>query len=395
MVNLSLDSSLHFAVDFTFLGTDASTWLRIGWLVALTLLIYITFFAWRLARGDRVFTAAIAAAILSTAQIIGVQLVLGWVGALTPVAVSLVALGLSVLLAAVAVIPQRDAVRLALREARARMRTISVPAWAWLLMVMYAAILARNIFYGWVLPPYDRDGLAYHLPIMASLYQAHSVAPIPSLSVWVRSYPINGELNQLWALLPLGVDKLVDLAFLPGVVFGGLALFGIARHFDASRAASLAGAAVFVFAPTVFLRQVGAYNDAWLISFFFMGVYLVLKSRLDSVPRMAEAALLSGLCAGLIAGTKYSGLALAAMLAILLLVRQFERRTPGASESNSRDIQSRQMASRPPCSLDFQCSGCVAGRLSLSAQLGRRRQSLGAGEGQPRRARCVAGARNG
>jgi hypothetical protein len=311
--------------------------LRTGWLVVLTLLIYLTYVAWRLARGDRLLVATVAAAVLTAAQIIGVQLVLGWVGALTPIAASLTSLGFTLLVAAFGVFPRSGAIRLALRELRASVRKTSLPAWAWLLVALYAAILLRNIFYGWFLPPYDRDGLAYHLPIMASLYQAHSVAPIPSLSVWVRSYPINGELLQLWSFMPLGVDKLVDLAFLPGVVFGGMALFGIARHFGASPVASLAGAAVFAFTPTVFLRQVGSYNDAWLVSIFFMGVLLVLKLRLDDSARVTEAALLCGLCAGIVAGTKYSGLALAAMLAVMLIVRLAGRGLTAARQAMQGD----------------------------------------------------------
>jgi hypothetical protein len=323
--------------SISFLGTNAATWARIGWLLALTSLIYLTFLLWRFARGDRFLPAAVAAAALTTGQIIGVQLVLGWLGMLTPLAVSLTSLGFTLLLLCVAVIPRRGAIGLALREVRASVRKISLPAWAWLLVALYAGILLRNVFYGWFLPPYDRDGLAYHLPIMASLFQAHSVAPIPSLSVWVRSYPINGELVQLWSFLPLGVDKLVDLAFLPGIVLGALSLYGIARHFGATRAASLAGAAVFAFTPTVFLRQVGSYNDAWLISIFFMGVFLLLKSRLDDSARTAEAALLCGLCAGIVGGTKYSGLALAAMLALLLIARLAQSRTIAALGSVHED----------------------------------------------------------
>jgi hypothetical protein len=137
---------------------------------------------------------------------------------------------------------------------------------------------------------------------------------------------------QLWTFAPLGLDKLVDLAFLPGVIFGALALYGIARHFEASRAASLAGAAVFAFTPTVFLRQVGSYNDAWLASLFIMGVYLILKLAPHDSRSAIELAALSGLCAGVMAGTKYSALALAALLGALLVFRLLQGATPPADD---------------------------------------------------------------
>jgi len=329
-----------------FLGTDASTWARLGWLVALSILIWLVYALWRLARGDRPLVAMCAATVLSTAQIIATQLILGWLGLLTPLAIAAASMALSAFIATVGVIPRRMAIRTALRHARIQVRQISLPAWAWLLILLYAAILLRNFVYGWYLPPYDRDGLAYHLPIMASLFQAHAVVPIPSLSVWVRSYPINGELLQLWNFLPLGLDKLVDLAFLPGVAFGALALFGIARHFGASRASAIAGAAVFAFAPTVFLRQVGSYNDAWMVSIFFMGVFLLLKSAPVAPARVVETALLCGLCAGIAAGTKYSGLALAGLLGVFLAVRLLDSRAPqesGATSPGSTSIRLRRV----------------------------------------------------
>jgi hypothetical protein len=262
------------------------------------MLIWMVYALWRLGRGDLPLTACVAVAILSTAHIIATQLLLGWLGQLTPLAIALASVGLAAPTLAVGVLPHRASTHAALRNARVQAQGVTLPPWAWLIVLSYAAIVLRNVFYGWFLPPYDRDGLAYHLPIMASMYQAHSVAPIPSLSVWVRSYPINGELMQLWMFASLGLDKLVDLAFLPGVIFGALALYGIARHFEASCAASISGAAVFAFTPTVLLRQVGSYNDAWLVSLFIMGLYLILKSAPHGTAGAVEAAMLSAAVCG-------------------------------------------------------------------------------------------------
>jgi hypothetical protein len=323
-----------------FLGTEASTWARLGWLLALSTLIWTVYALWRLGRGDAPLTACVAAAVLTTAHIIATQLVLGWLGLLTPLAIALTSVGLATVTIALGVLPQRAPILTALRDARLQARGVTLPPWAWLIILLYTAIVLRNVFYGWFLPPYDRDGLAYHLPIMASMVQAHSVAPIPSLSVWIRSYPINGELMQLWTFAPLGLDKLVDLAFLPGVIFGALALYGIARHFEASRAASIAGAAVFAFTPTIFLRQVGSYNDAWLVSLFIMGVYLILKTAPHSTASAIELAMLSGLCAGVVAGAKYCGLALAALLGAMLVSRLLEREPPPAGETRSAGTHS-------------------------------------------------------
>src|SRR3972149_4494344 len=43
-----------------FLGTDASTWVRLGWLLALSALIWMVYALWRLGRGDAPLTACVA-----------------------------------------------------------------------------------------------------------------------------------------------------------------------------------------------------------------------------------------------------------------------------------------------------------------------------------------------
>ena len=46
-----------------FLGTDPSTWARLGWLLALSALIWMVYALWRLGRGDAPLTACVAATV--------------------------------------------------------------------------------------------------------------------------------------------------------------------------------------------------------------------------------------------------------------------------------------------------------------------------------------------
>jgi hypothetical protein len=316
------------------LGTEWTAWAGIFFLIAFSAAIFLSWYFYYCGKTYGVLFAGIAAQVSFVGQVLGVMLVLGWLGILQPVPLVAVC---ALITAGVYVFGVRPHWRIALDNNRAFtawLREIRIPLWVILLGGLMAGTLVRNIFWGWFLPPFQRDDIAYHLPIMGNIIQSGALHFFPSPSEWIRDYPVNSELLQAWNFFFLGVDKLVDLALLPTILAGGLAMYGICRKFGFSRRASVAGWAVFAFTPLVFLEQLGSYNDAWMASLFLCGVYFVLPRLSDRGPEdIRGTAVLAGICSGVILGTKFSGalevIALGVFLA-LQIIRSF--RSSGQAE---------------------------------------------------------------
>jgi hypothetical protein len=307
-----------------WMGTDWTTWAGIVFLTAVSAGIHMLWFLSFSGRAAGIVYAAIAAQLAYIGQVLGVMLVLGWLGILQPLPLIVVN---AVLCAAVYAFGVRPCGRTALDRTRAflvHLRKIRIPVWAVLLGAFALILLLRNLFWGWFLPPFMRDDIAYHLTIMGNILQSGAVRYFPSPSEWIRDYPVNSELFQAWNFIFLGVDKLVDLAFLPTVMAGGLALYGICRRFGLSRRAAVVGWAVYAFTPLVVLQQTGSYNDAWKAALFLCGVYLVLAQGSSSgAVGDRGTAVLAGISAGVILGTKFSGMLDGIAIGSLLLLAMF------------------------------------------------------------------------
>jgi len=307
-----------------FLGTDWRTWAGIFFLLAFSAVLYWGWYFHFSGKPSGILYALIAAQVLFIGQVLGVSLVLGWFGILRPTPLALGCGLISIGVYTLGVRPNWNTVRETNRAFGLWLRKTRIPFWVVLLGLLTLIILLRNIFWGWFLPPFLRDDIAYHLTIMGNIIQSGALHFFPSPSEWIRDYPVNSELFQAWNFFFLGMDKLVDLAFLPTILTGGLAMYGICRKFGFSRRASAVGWAVFAFTPLVFLEQLGSYNDAWMASLFLCGVYFVLSHRSDRGPDGVRwTVILAGLCSGVILGTKFSGalevIAIGVLLALQIL----------------------------------------------------------------------------
>lgn len=320
----------HVLFHGGFLGTDLHTWMGLALLLVLSAAIWVIWFLWFLGRHGQALYAIIAAQVASTAQILGWILILGWVGLLRAVPLAVTCMATSAVPLGLGILPERSRIRLNLSGAWRSCRAIRLPRWGLVLLLLYGALLARGVLYAWFIPPYDLDGIAYHLPIMASFVQLGAIRPLDSLSVWIRYYPFDSELTQLWNFIFVGIGKVVELAFLPTVLAGVLATYGLGRRFGLSRNAALLSAAVVGFTPSVFLEQTSSYNDAWMAAIFIAATYLILAHpSLDCPGGRMEIAVLAGAAAGIAVGTKYTGLLLAGILLVLLLVRLWKDPSAG------------------------------------------------------------------
>jgi hypothetical protein len=323
-------------MNLGLLGTDWKTWGEIFFLLIFSGAIYFGWYFYFCGKPTGVVYALIAAQVAFIGQFLGAMLILGWIGILRPIPLAAVCGLVSAGVFIFGVRPRWRTCQEQNQSFAGWLRKVRFPFWVGLLGGLTIVILIRNVFWGWFLPPYLRDDIAYHLPIMGNILQSGAIRFFPSPAERISDFPINSELFQGGQVIFLGVDKLADLAFLPTILIGGLALYGICRRFGLSRRASVAGWAVFAFTPLVFLQQVGSYNDAWMASLFLCAGYLILAPR-TSARAVRETAILAGICAGVILGTKFSGALSSLAIGILLVVELLRRPEAQATEGvNSR-----------------------------------------------------------
>jgi hypothetical protein len=310
-----------------FLGTEPVTWLRVGLLLAASSAIGLVWYGWWTLRRLGVVYAVVGAVLFATAQIVLSELALGLSGLLYAGGLIAFNLAISALVFFIGVWPHRKEIlefHIALRETwRSRPKSAAVA----FLVALFLGITVWNLLWGWFLPPREWDVLNYHLTIMAAFYQSHSVFPIPSPIYWVRTYPINGELVQLWVLAAVGVDKVVDWAFVPSIIGGAVAVYGLGRRLGAKPAAAVFGACVMAFAPRMLLQQTDMMNDALFAAWAAMALYMILGIPVsDDGERRRQirwSALGAAAGAGLAAGLKFAGIAYALGLIILFFIRWF------------------------------------------------------------------------
>jgi hypothetical protein len=310
--------------DPSFLGTNLGIWARIGLLLSVSMIIWCSWFAWIRSRNHGILYAIICAQLFSIAQICLTELALGLVHLLYAGMVIVINIGIAMVLfwrggwfRGKRANENRESWWKIIRNSQKSPVAVVV-------IFAFLGITAWNLFLGWFLPPLQWDGLAYHLPMMAAFYQSHAVFPIQASSVWIRFYPINGELLGLWSLLLVGIDKLVDWAFVPSVVGGVVALYGLCRRAGASPTCALLGASLIAFAPGMLIQQTGALNDAFFASLVVMGVFIVLGEAPTEGEDGSRSKWLSCLgmatAGGLLTGLKYSGIVYALGLLVLFAV---------------------------------------------------------------------------
>jgi hypothetical protein len=149
------------------------------------------------------------------------------------------------------------------------------------------------------------DALSTHLPTVARWIQEGSfwqlVQYTPDLSN--ATYPHNGTLMMLAAVLPWDSTFLARYVDLPFLVAAAAALYAIARELDAPIAASVLAGAAFTCLAAVNepgLRQ--AQVDAPMLAWFAIGALFLLRSARGAP--MAET-VLAGVGLGLAFGTKW------------------------------------------------------------------------------------------
>lgn len=276
-----------------------------------------------LLRPDSRVDAAITFGVVAAAGIVGALLLCGFPGALRPWPV----FGVASLWALVAV-------ALAARTGRVPRRPwLSRPALrghGWEAAVVAVAVLALGwqLLVALVLPPYAYDALTYHLTIVASWLQQENLDATP-LSLCCARYPANAELLFTWPALFTGDDSLVDTVQVGFAVIGSLAAAGIARTAGLGAWAAAAAGALFVVTPAVLTQAPTNFADVIVAACALAALHSLLRFAVTGAPQRLVVA---GVAAGLVLGTKGTGIVwalviLAAGLVIAVRVRQRDGRS--------------------------------------------------------------------
>ena len=200
--------------------------------------------------------------------------------------------------------------------------------WEGALALTAAAALAWRGLVAYVLPPYDYDGLWYHLTTVAGWVQSGDFARSP-LNLWSALYPANGELTFAWPVVLTGSDTWVNGVQLGFVVLGAGAVAGLATLIGARVPASVAAGALFVLIPVNLAQTTTNYVDAAITATFLTSLYFVLRflgtpgSRVHPPVTTRPSAVVlipAGAAGGFALGTKGAGIVFVAVLSMVLAV---------------------------------------------------------------------------
>jgi hypothetical protein len=175
-----------------------------------------------------------------------------------------------------------------------------------------------------VQPINEWDSLAYHLPTLASWYQAGRFVRLEPLSAVTSSYPGGWEVLSVLLVMPFREDFLVALPNLAAWVLLGLSVYCMSCEAGARRTAAVGGAALALTVSCVADNVNTIHADIGLGAYFMAAMYFArLSLRKHSVSWVG----LSLAALGIAIGAKTSGLAYGVLpLPMLVLFRLAARR---------------------------------------------------------------------
>lgn len=193
---------------------------------------------------------------------------------------------------------------------------------------MLVIILVLHFFFTFVcalVPRTHWDSLAHHLLVPKIYIQSGRILSMFSPGgqfIEQSNYPSNMEMLLMFGML-LKSDVLATLISWSVSVFLALSVYSLGRQFLSPRASLIAMAIVYC-SPIVTTYAAYTFVDLGVALFLVLAISAILKWRHTGSNRLL---VVSGIYAGLCAGTKYTGLPLIPVAgAVILLVTILERR---------------------------------------------------------------------
>src|SRR3954471_12068682 len=190
---------------------------------------------------------------------------------------------------------------------------VAITVFTWAVTTKHA--LDRGIF--------NFDSLWYHMPFAADMAQSHSVVGMDHVETVFTNwfYPQNSELLHAVGILLTGRDTLSLFLNFGWLAMAFLAAYCVGRPYGRGAVTTVA-AAILLGCHTLVVRDPGAAkNDLAAAALLLASIALLVEGwdqRRDDWERWAVAA--AGLAAGLAAGTRVTGLAMAAALTLAVVV---------------------------------------------------------------------------
>ena len=263
-----------------------------------------------LARLAATVTLAVALAVLLLE-------VLGVAGALAPLPVLALSLGLAALGWRSWGIPRGPAPAL-VAGVRGSVGRSAVLGWLLGASGLLAAAVAAD---GVVEPRLRFDALVGHLPMAVQWLQTGQLRELPFTAALVEAtrYPGNSELMSLWVLIPMHREFLVQLATLPGMAMALAAAPLLTRSLRGGAVAGLVAAALVLTLPPVLSDEVGTnMSDLFAAGGFLIAAAFVARHGCEGSWRDL---LIAGVGSGLAVGARYQALLVVAPLLLLALAR--------------------------------------------------------------------------
>ncbi|HET9197987.1 MAG TPA: hypothetical protein VFN92_07030 [Solirubrobacterales bacterium] len=209
----------------------------------------------------------------------------------------------------------------------------------WSLLVMTLVIAATVFSYAVTTKHaldrgvFNFDSLWYHLPFAVDMVQTHSVVGMHHTDTVFTNwfYPQNSELLHAVGILLTGRDTLSLFLNFGWLAVAFLAAYCVGRPYGRGAATAIA-AAILLECHTLVVRDPGAAkNDLAAAALLLASIAILVQAWSSSVPSSSQAPrrnrrmegwalAAAGLAAGLAAGTRVTGLAMAAGLTVAVVV---------------------------------------------------------------------------
>ncbi|MDW8168278.1 MAG: glycosyltransferase family 39 protein [Acidobacteriota bacterium] len=291
--------------------TSASPSLHIPWILAG--LIFLAHELWIRALALESPYRILAAALVTSVQIVVSQIALGMFDHLTGPALLLT----NLVIAAAFLMGYGFWARKRIAQAPASPR--ARPSFVGGLLGALVAVTYGFILYlERMVPPHDVDSLNYHLLDVLTYAHNRNLDPFPF--AWIQPYfPKAGELLTLWIYLLGGGNKAafvhMNTVQIPFAFMGGWAVWSLAHAFGLRHVAVLA-LSLYVLTPLVLLQSLTTMVDIIAAAFFLTAlVFLVLHLQ----NRRSLELHLFALAFGLLLGTKFTFLYLSLPLIVVFL----------------------------------------------------------------------------
>jgi hypothetical protein len=170
-------------------------------------------------------------------------------------------------------------------------------------------------------PPYDWDGLYYHIPAVHEWVMAGRVSWISDLpDIPFVSFPMAIELSGFFTHFLLGTSRIINAYNLPYWLLAFFALVVIAKRFGARSTWAWIAGALIVGAPVFVSQSVSGYVDPGFTSAVMAAIAASCVFVFDRGRPAWRNAVLLGITVGLTLGSKGTGLPFACIFVVAVVV---------------------------------------------------------------------------